>query len=73
MKKVNKTDLTRSKNIDLAYQKMVKIADKLEPKLGERTNVETKHEGRTNFEYEVLFCNSKNKVTKKIIKVKLSK
>jgi hypothetical protein len=58
-------------NSDKAYRQMVKKADLLEPKLGERTNVETIKEGRKNFEYKVWFCNSKNKISKRTIKVSI--
>jgi hypothetical protein len=63
--------LSKQQKSDKAYAQMVKKADLLEATLGERTNVETIKEGRKNFEYEVLFCNSKNKVSKRIIKISL--
>ena len=64
-----KSTLTREQREDKAYQIMVSKADMLEPKLGQRTNVETIHEGRTNFHYSVMFCDENNKITTKIIKV----
>ena len=64
-----KSTLTREQREDKAYQLMTIKADMMELKLGERTNVETIHEGRTNFHYSVMFCNDDNKITTRIIKV----
>jgi hypothetical protein len=71
-KAVTKTKkITKTEAIDKAYKLMVKKADLLEKTLGDRTNVETRKEGVKNFEYEVMFCNSKNKISKRIIKVSI--
>lgn len=56
---------------DKAYQLMTIKADLLEVSLGERTNVETLKEGKTSFSYKVWFCNSKNKISTRIINVNL--
>ena len=58
-------------NQDKAYQLMTIKADLLEVCLGERTNVETLKEGKTNFSYKVWFCNLDNKVQTRIINVNL--
>lgn len=58
-------------NSDKAYQLMAIKADLLELTFGERTNVETLKEGRTNFEYKVWFCTENQKITIKTIKVNL--
>ena len=64
-----KSSITRTQREDLAYRLMTIKADQLELKLGERTNVETIHEGRTNFKYEVLFCNENNKISSRKITI----
>jgi hypothetical protein len=62
---------TREQDIDLAYSLMVSKADAMELKYGERTNTETIHEGITEFKYQVMFCDKKNKITTKIISVSI--
>jgi hypothetical protein len=66
---VFKSKLTRTEREDLAYRLMTIKADQMELKLGERTHVDTIYEGRTNFKYEVLFCDSKDKVKSRKITV----
>lgn len=60
-----------NKRSDEAYLKMIQKADALESKLGERTNVETIHEGITIFTYRVWFCNELDYVTQRTIKINL--
>lgn len=62
--------LERQKQIDLANQLLdVKCRNTYEAKLGERTHSETIYEGRTNFKYEVLFCDDNNKISKRIVTI----
>ena len=61
----------REMQLDKAYRMMIKEADKLESKLGERTNTETVKEGRTNFTYKCWFCDDNDKITTRLITVKI--
>jgi hypothetical protein len=66
---VFKSKLTKTERQDLAYKLMTIKADMFEQKLGERTHSETIYEGRTTFKYEVLFCDCRDKISKRIISV----
>lgn len=63
--------MTREQQIDKAYSYMISKCDIIEEVLGERTNVETIHEGRFIFKYEVLFCDKNNDVHKRKVIVNL--
>jgi len=67
--KTSTTPRTDEQRSDLAYSLMTEKADVMELKFGERTNVETKKEGRVNFSYEVMFCDDNDKITTRIINV----
>lgn len=59
-------------NSDKSYELLNSTIEPLESKYGYITNVETLKEGRTNFKYEVMFCNENNKITTKYVEVYLS-
>jgi hypothetical protein len=58
-------------NSDKSYKLLNSIIEPLESKYGYINNVETLKEGRTNFKYEVMFCNNENKTTVKYFEVYL--
>ena len=58
-------------NSDKSYQLLNCTIEPLENDFGYITNVETLKEGRTNFKYEVMFCDDDNKKTTKYVEVYL--
>jgi len=59
-------------NPDKAYGLMILESDKFEVKTeSERTNVETLHEGRFIYIYDVLFCTCNNDIIKRKITVNI--
>jgi hypothetical protein len=58
-------------NSDKSYQLLNSTIEPLERKYGEITNIESLKEGRTNFKYEVMFCDNNNKITTKHVEVSL--
>ena len=58
-------------NSDKSYQLLNSTIATLEVKYGENTNTQTLKEGRTNFKYEVMFCDESNNVTTKYVEVYL--